>query len=235
MRSIAFAAFFVIVLSLSFVAAGFTIISRELVPGPTIEPTIKETLKQYNFVDEMDIEAYQCRLGPIPGDFPEEISTQVCNAQFLDITHDDRLDWADKNAVGGVSWTNYATHHFFVLKNIDKESLGGFRANYVTYNKYHEDEEHHSFYIRDFQSGAWILLDDAMVDRHEQGFLSGGEINQSVVVNYVSLEGEMWFMGTEGFEAGNAIGSDKFSATLTYLSNQSLPFVESRTPLLDLK
>ncbi|MFH1802900.1 MAG: hypothetical protein ABH864_05640 [archaeon] len=214
-RSIAFAAFAIVVLSLSFVAARPFLIDSRTVSGlPQL--SLPGLLKSYDFRSEIDIDAYQCRLGPFPDDFPDEVSSEGCNRQFLDITHDDRLDWADEDAVGGDSWTNYAMHHFFVLKDVNKTLLKGFTAGYTTYNGYHDLEEHHFFYVRDFQNRAWVLIGDVVVDRHEQGYMKAGETDKDVIETYVSPDGEMWFMGTEGYGAGKAIGSDSFSAVLRY-------------------
>ena len=85
-----FAAFVCVVLSLSFVAAFQEPISKgppvDLLPGPTTATSI---FKLYDFVREIDIEAYQCRIGPYPTEFPDEISPEECNREFLEITSDD--------------------------------------------------------------------------------------------------------------------------------------------------
>ncbi|MBW2970894.1 hypothetical protein KY320_01905, partial [Candidatus Woesearchaeota archaeon] len=201
-RLIALAFFAITIFSLSLVAADGPKIAKI---GPvSLTPFSAEDIgifKLYDFVCENDIEAYQCRLGPHPADFPDYFDEEICNREFLDITQDERLDWPDEQAVGGLSWTNYATHHFFVLEDVDGNKLKRFAVGYVTYNKYHDGEEHHYLYVKNFATNEWELLDDTYVLRYEQGLL--GHISDfGDKSNYVNSESEMWFMGTEGAHSG---------------------------------
>ena len=175
----------------------------------------RSLFESYDFVHERDVKAYQCRLGPHPTKFPDYFDAEICNRQFLEITHDSRLDQPDKLAVGGDTWTNYATHHFFVLENIDKSDLRGFSVNYVSYNGYYIGEEHHYLYVKNFETNGWELIDEAIVPRLKQGFMEYASDFGSQE-DYVNDDGEMWFMGTEGPLSSTAIGSDTFSATLRF-------------------
>jgi hypothetical protein len=230
--SIAIAIFAVIVLS-SFALAGVpvdpSVISDKIVlsdspktdelyaSGSEFENTLASgpIFKLYDFVCEEDIEAYQCRLGPHPTDFPDYFDAQICNRQFLEITHNDDLDWPDEDVVGGDAWTNYATHHFFVLKDVDSDRLRRFTVGYVTYNKYYNGEEHHYLYVKNFETNEWERLDDTFAPRLEQGFM-GYISNFGDQTDYVNEENEMWFMGTEGQHSGKAIGSDAFAVLLRF-------------------
>jgi hypothetical protein len=169
--------------------------------------------RQYNFVSEKNIKAYQCKLGPYPMSYPDYFDAQICNVEFSDITSDGRLDRADRNAVGGISYANYAVHHFFVFENVS-EGTRKFDVKYVTYNGQYNGFEHHFLYVKNFDKNQWELLSTARVGRLHQGSMKfvGKNGNQSAYVQ----NGEMWFMGTEGMYEWDSIGSDTFSATVYY-------------------
>lgn len=169
----------------------------------------------YNFVSENSIKAYSCRNGPFPSQFPNAINNISCNREFLDITSNPALDVADKNAVGGLSWTNYASHHFFVLRNVSENNLKKFEFSYVVLNKYQNPSETHFLYVRNFDSGQWELLANATALRLKQGFMNYTSSYGSKTA-YVNDQKEMWFMGSEGATAGKAASSDTFSARLSY-------------------
>lgn len=224
MRSVAFAASLVLILFVSLGAARIQpaeansfndykkIESYSVAESP--EQAVVTIFKLYDFVDEIDIDGYVCRMGPYPTEFPQDVSASECNRQFTEITGDDRLDWPDEDAVGGPAWHNYATHHLFVLKNVNECRLRRFIPAYVVYNDYYETEENYHLYVRNFDSGEWELLDEAYVDRYEQellGYCSGFGGQTEYVEN-----GEMWFMGTEKALAGGSIGSDAFAVLLRF-------------------
>jgi hypothetical protein len=172
-------------------------------------------IKLYDFVHEEDIKAYQCRLGPHPLDFPDIFNAEICNREFLEMTNSGDLDIPDKIAFGGDAWTNYATHHFFVLENVDGSKLRRFAVGFVSMNKYYNGKEHHYLYVKNFATNEWEVLSEALVARNKQGFM-GHISNFGDKSDYVNEENEMWFMGTEGQHSGKAIGSDAFAVLLRF-------------------
>lgn len=183
----------------------------------TVSPTciFWPGLKTYDFVRERDIKAYICRLGPNPRDFPPAFNSTICNREFTDITSRSELDIADKNAIDGVSWTNYATHHFFVLKNVDEAKLRRFAVGYVSMNKNHMGNVRNYLYVKNFATNKWEKLSEAVVPMNKQGFM--GYISKfGNLADYVNENGEMWFMGTSGPRSNLEIATDSFGATLRF-------------------
>lgn len=228
----AFALFVTIVLSVSFVAAdglgtkrvslGTKDVSEHLIKSDafsTVESQETAALfgipVLYDFVCGDDIRAYQCRMGAYPAELPDYFDSEVCNRQFLDITDDDRLDWPEGDAAGSPGWKNYATHHFFVLENVNGASLRALVVGYVSVNKYSGPGEHHKFYAKNFDTNEWVLLDDRFVDLHDQA-LMGVVTGWGDKSAYVNCENEMWFLGTEGPHTYDTIGTDAFGALLIF-------------------
>lgn len=176
--------------------------------------------KVYDFVAQNNINAYQCRLGPFPTTFPTEITKQVCNKGFTDLTKNSNLKAADKKSYGGGSWTNYAAHHLFVLKDVDENKLKKFNVQYVIYNRYQYPTETHYLYVRNFDSGEWEQLSTATVSRLQQGTLNY-ESSDGGKSAYVNADKEMWFLGTESVFAGNAANTDYFKVKLLFACNNN--------------
>lgn len=178
--------------------------------------------KDYNFVSEVDIHAYQCKLFTL-GIYPASIDD--CNT-LEDITADHHLDYADEEGIGGVGSAGKSIHHLFTLENVNKKTLMQFN---VVHNSYSRSSgfQTYSLFVRNFDTSAWELLGQTTIPHFEAGLIEYSS-EMGSLSRYVNTNNQMLFMVTEGASSWSSAETDSFNAQLLF--DETSPEVQITSP-----
>lgn len=165
--------------------------------------------KEYNFVNEIDIKAYECREHGFPSQPPYPIS----NCDILnDKTSHSGLDYNDYNYLQGSDWYSTGYYHYFKLRNVgDLNSVYDFVIEYISHNSNYQHSDDHYLFIRDFRNNRWQLLRRQLVQPRSEYFFFNKLRDD--LTNY-TLNNEVLLVATDNDNSYGSISSDWFRANL---------------------
>jgi len=165
--------------------------------------------REYNFVNEIDIKAYECREYGNPTQPPYPIN----NCDILnDKTSHNGLDYDDNNYLSASDWSGVGYYHYFLLKNAgDTNSVYNFIINYISHNSNYIHSEYEYFFIRDFRNNRWVQLQRNLVNPNSESTFSISLRDD--LANY-TLNNEILLATTDNKPSYANIDSDWFRANL---------------------
>ena len=176
----------------------------------------------YNFVDQNNIQAFECRKSSFPTEIPYPLTQ--CNI-LNNITSNNKLDSIDSNAFGSTGWANYGYYHYFKLKNITENYVFNLSINLALLQTGSQNTVINYLFVRDFVNNNWIYLANATIQPNTQ---------KQIVWNYEGditnflLNGEMLFAATDKKSTFGTLYTDSFNANIIHCptTNTTL-FVQS--------